>query len=478
MLRIIINKEISGVLNSFRFHILFMIAMLVFLLGGLLHVNTFKTRFEGYTAQHNKQTLELQEKSSALNKMARLEQYLARKPRGGDIISLNGEQNLPDLIFYNAFNLGGYRAVSGIRYHVFANTDHSNYKLNSYTLYDWNFIAGVILSFFILVLTYDAISGEKQAGTLKMQCAFPVSRLTLFISKYLAYLAIIATVFILGIILNLITIKLASGFQAEIPSTGHIVGILCTYLVYFSFFILLGLWFSSKAGQPATSLAYSLFAWLMFVFFLPSAMAMLGEKIHSIPTASEHRDQMLAERRQVWDNAPPRAQSYGPPRAFGGKVYPYMDLRKKTIDEMDVVANNFFITGFNDMYNQVRIGSDLGKISPYVVIRSIAERIAGNGLEDFGNDFDRVVIHRGMLKEFVENKDKEDPVSFHFVNSWHPETYSSSPVEYDEIPVIEDADPAIVSALKDSVLDLGILIFFNLIVLVGGWSGFLKYDVR
>jgi len=108
----------------------------------------------------------------------------------------------------------------------------------------------------------------------------------------------------------------------------------------------------------------------------------------------------------------------------------------------------------------------------------MAERIAGNGLEDLGNDFSQVVIQRNILRVFIEAKDKEDPESFHFVNSWHPETYSSSPVNYDEIPVIEDAGPRLASAIEGSLLDMGLLIFFNMIVLLGGWWGFLRYDVR
>jgi hypothetical protein len=217
---------------------------------------------------------------------------------------------------------------------------------------------------------------------------------------------------------------------------------------------------------------------MLLVFFLPSAMDMLGEKIRPIPSSSEFRDELNAAQDQVWENAPQRAQSYGPPRAFGGKVYPYMELRKKTIDEMDGIRNDFSVRGFQDMYRQAKKGADLGRISPYVLLRSIAERIAGNGLEDLGNDFNQVVIQRNILRDFIEAKDKEDPESFHFVNSWHPETYSSNPVNYDEIPVIEDAGPRLASAIEGSLLDLGLLIFFNMIVLLGGWRGFLRYDVR
>jgi len=155
-----------------------------------------------------------------------------------------------------------------------------------------------------------------------------------------------------------------------------------------------------------------------------------------------------------------------------------MELRKKLWDEMTAISNKYSIEEFNDMYHQVKLGADLGKISPFVVIRSISERIAGNGLEDLYKDFNRVVVHIGMLLEFIEEKDRKDPESFHFVTPAHPETYSSAPVSYEEIPVIEDTEPKLVLALKDSAADLGILIFFNLVVLVGAWSGFLRYDVR
>ncbi len=478
MIKTILYKEISGVISTFRFQILAGITMLVFLAGGLLYVSDTKSRTEGYQIQRNTLLQDLQENSSALNQVAPMLQYLVRKPGAGDVISLNGEKGLPDLIYFDAFYLGGDMAQTGIRQDLFSNTDHSNYKLKSFEMFDWIFIVGVILSFMILVLTYDAFSGEKQAGTLKMQCAYPVSRLSLFLAKYLAYLLIIAVVFLLGISLNLITIKLSSGFQAEVPSFSQIVAILFFSLFYFSFFILLGLWFSSRAGQAATSLAYSLFTWLMIVFFLPSAMTMLGEKVHRIPSAAEHCTQMIAMEKEVWDNAPPKAQSYGRPGAFNGEVYPHMALRKETIDQMNSVRNDFSLSGFNDMVNQARWGVLLGKVSPYVLLRTAAERIAGNGLEDFQSDVNRVVTHRQILREFIENKDMADPESFHFINAWHQETYSSAPVDVGEIPVIEDADPDLLFAFRSSLTDLGFLILFNLLVLTGGWIGFLRYDVR
>jgi ABC-2 type transport system permease protein len=330
----------------------------------------------------------------------------------------------------------------------------------------------------MLVLTFDAFCGEKQTGTLKLQLANSVSRLTLFGTKYLAYTLLVCLTFLLGIIISLITISLASSFQIALPSPGQILAVILTGLVYLSVFILLGLWFSSVAGKPSTSLACALFTWIMLVIFIPSGMAMLGEKIRTLPSEFEHLQQLNATEREIWDNAPQKAQSYGPPRAWGGKVYPYMELRKEVIDAMDAVRNQYRVTRFNDQLQQVKTALRLGRISPYVVFRSIAENIARNGLRDFEQDFDQVVSYRRMFREFIESKDREDPGSYHFVNSWHPETYSSAPVNPEEIPALSESVKKPLDVLVDSAPDILLLLLFNLVFLAGGWTGFLRCDVR
>lgn len=474
MIRRLFLKEILLNLYSFRFHIMLVVTLAMFTICGLLYVNISGVRLADLVERQNKLTAGLHESSAHLNSLAGFRQHLVRMPEPGEVISLAGEKELPDLIYFDAFILGGFSSEE----QMFSDIDRYNYKLNSYIPFDWVFIAGIIMSFFILVLTFDAFSGEKQNGTLRLQCAYPVSRLEIFVAKYLAYTVLVCLTFLLGISICLITVSLASSFEIAVPSPGQILATILAAMAYFSFYILAGLWLSSIAGKPATSLSYSLFTWIMLVIFIPSGMAMLGEKICSIPSAYEHTQQMYAVQSEIWDNAPQRAHSYGPPRAWGGKVYPYMDLRKATIDEMDASRNEYKVKRFNDQLRQVKMAHNLGRISPYMVFRSVSEKIACNGLRDFESDFHRVVNYRGIFREYIESKDREDPESFHFVNSWHPETYSSAPVKLEEVPVLTESRKELVEVLGYSVRDILLLILFNLIVLAGGWIGFLRYDVR
>ena len=48
---------------------------------------------------------------------------------------------------------------------------------------DFAFIVKVILSLCVLLLTYDAVCGEKEGGTLRLYASFPVPRATLALAK-------------------------------------------------------------------------------------------------------------------------------------------------------------------------------------------------------------------------------------------------------------------------------------------------------
>ena len=94
------------------------------------------------------------------------------------------------------------------RYAGYDNIDRLNYKINPYSDLDWVFIVGLILSFAALVMTFDSISGEKERGTLRLQCSYSLSRLRLIVAKYLSSLILMAIALLCGIIVNLIIVTI------------------------------------------------------------------------------------------------------------------------------------------------------------------------------------------------------------------------------------------------------------------------------
>ena len=80
---------------------------------------------------------------------------------------------------------------------------------------DWAFAAGVILSLVALVLTFDAVSGERIDGTLRQVLSHPVRRHTVILAKMLgAYLPVMA-VWTLGVALYLLVWRTLGGASPQ-----------------------------------------------------------------------------------------------------------------------------------------------------------------------------------------------------------------------------------------------------------------------
>ncbi len=67
-----------------------------------------------------------------------------------------------------------------------------NSMLQSFTALDWSFIISVVISFVVILFTFDAISGERERGTLALMLSNSVPRGVILLSKFLgAFIAIV-----------------------------------------------------------------------------------------------------------------------------------------------------------------------------------------------------------------------------------------------------------------------------------------------
>ena len=74
------------------------------------------------------------------------------------------------------------------------------------TKIDWAFMVGYVLSFVGILFTFDAISGERERGTLRLMMATSTSRNTVLLGKFLGALVSIGLPFLIAALLNLIPI--------------------------------------------------------------------------------------------------------------------------------------------------------------------------------------------------------------------------------------------------------------------------------
>ena len=80
----------------------------------------------------------------------------------------------------------------------------ANPVLPSFAELDWAFIIGLVASLMALLLTYDAVSGERQRGTLRLLMANPIPRDVVLLGKFLAALLSVGIPLLCGLLISLL----------------------------------------------------------------------------------------------------------------------------------------------------------------------------------------------------------------------------------------------------------------------------------
>lgn len=462
-MKTLIIKEIQQGIISLRYLLTLILTMIIFIASAVFFINKYNDRRSDYEAQMMKNTQGLQERAQHLNQLSGNNQYLIRPPRLAELFAAGGEKHLPDRIEFTAFRYAGYE-----------NIDRLNYMLNPFADMDWVFIIGLILSFASLVLTFDRISGERESGTLRLQCSNSVSRLKMIVAKYLASLMLMAFALVIGIIVNLIIVSIGLNTSLISHYPAQIFITLILFLLYVSLFLLVGLYISSQVRKSASSLAISLLIWTTIIIFIPAGGSMLGEKIRKIPSSYEYQQQSGAAWNEIWMSAPvPQARGY-----WNGRDFPYLADRVKLVNRLDEAMDRFREERFRDLLSQVQTARSLTLLSPYAVLQYAMESISGTGVNAFVRFYDQGKLYRGLFREFVVQKDASDPDSYHQICAWHPEAYSDKPVPFEDIPKFEESRSSVGETLWRSRINLLLLMAFNLLGAILAFGAFMRYDVR
>ncbi len=148
-------------------------------------------------------------------------------------------------------------------------------------------IFAIVVSLFGILLSYDAVSGERETGTLKMQCTTPTSRGTLFAAKFTGGVICLAIPFILSFTGGLILLSFFSGLRFT-PEQWSAIGLMVfAGLLYGAVFVATGLACSAIVRRSSVALVLSLLVWALFVLLIPSAANSAADVFAPMPSPAE-----------------------------------------------------------------------------------------------------------------------------------------------------------------------------------------------
>ena len=460
----IAKREIYNNLNSLRFALTTVLLLALMVTNAVRHIREHPKRVQKYynavTESVNLLTSHAGDSLYTLAQKGPGDLY--KKPSALHFCAEGGETLLPDRI--NGGTLGSSRFWS-LRYPD-ANINMMNVGPDVSQV-DWAFIIGYILSLIALIFTFDAISSEREHGTLRLTLANAIPRHTVLIGKFLGALSSVGIPFMLAVLVNLLMLSTASAVHLNAQAWGRLGIILFIALLYTCLFLALGLLVSARVQRSAVSLVILLLTWVTVVVFMPSTLAALARDFSSAMSRDEY-----------WDRYGQSERKFRHENHIWGRAEGLDDrtLRKKGEFFIIMAANSEQLyEGFLTFkINQVQRARAITSISPAVLLQHLLESFAGTGLDRHEQFIENVQRYAREYREFVVDMDRGDPESRHIMGV--REGMSQKPVNPEAVPRFEDTHN-ISRDFNTAATKLLLLTLFVVVLLAGAYLAFVRVEI-
>lgn len=466
-MRKIIIRDLVDHLQSIQFFVLLGVCIVLFTLNGIVSVKMF----EGQNALFNKNLSQSQEFKSTR------ETRIYRQPNPLLFLSEGGEKFRPS--GYTLKPKGGIDAQPA---------SPRNFKMPVIPDLDWSFLIKVIFSLYVVLLSYGAVSGEKEQGTLSLILSNSIGRVRVLVAKYCAILLSALVPLLLGAVISLIITGISIPQVLSLAGLSRILVMLIVAVVYLSIFAFLSLLFSSLIHRSSLVLLLLLAFWVLFTVFIPNISGILSEKLTDIPSEYQmaKRAGEMTEK-EVWA----RIQEVRE-RTDRGELKTEEEVKAETDRAFDQGQEDLIkhYKAYDDaMKKRARTAQSLSRLSPTALFQYASENIAQSGADseewflkdvrNFSTVYDDYILKKvGKLvgtsnwsfSTYFEINGK--PVH---IGSPQPEEYQGDKSDF---PQFNETRPSLGYGLKKAFFDLSGLLLWNIVLSVFAFAAFLRADVR
>lgn len=483
MIFTLIEKELKSILSSPKFVAVFTVCSILIVMSVYIGIEEYKTAMTHYETVTAQITQQMREETAWNNLSPRIIRYPD-----------------PMQIFVSGINNDIGRQAQLSMYGT-ADLSSSNYSENMifavFRSMDLMFIVQIVLSLFAILFTYDAINGERERGTLKLSFANPVSRTGYIISKIIGSWLGLVIPLLIPILLGVALVLLY-----KIPMTAanweQLALLLGMSALYFSFFICLGVFYSSLTKNSSVSFLYLLVLWVSLVLIIPRAGVMIAGQFVKVPTASEISSQISQKFSELTDEYITTSNRLSKeqmavvdnlererlPREEFMKRYQvirddYTKKRNAAHEEEVQQLAEFDAAIKEDWRNrkavQERLGFSLSRISPASAYQLAVMDLAGTGIGLKTKYEDQLRTYNDLFNKFRTKKIAESGGSGYSnpLGNKKPE-----PLDLSEMPKFKYINPDLNKVLQFTVIDVTIISIYIILIIAGTFIAFIRYDVR
>lgn len=483
----IVKREILDNLTRFRFALTVILVMALMVLNAVIFVSSkYQRRVAAYSQDASAAIASMKERSSSLSALGvKGPGNLYKKPSPLGFIATGADANLPKRVVGNAESGGNWRAPN---FHYSSSNIWSleypqdlfrkNDTLPNFTELDWTFIIGLVMSFMAILFTYDAISGERETGTLSLLMSNSVSRAIVLLAKFIGAFLTLMIPLLIGVLLNLMIVNASELVSLDGSEWARVGIIFVISAIYISIFLWLGLFISSQYSNSSSSLLVLLLIWVVFVVLIPNTMGVMASSFQQVPSRSEVSRLKQAKLDEIDDRyfkkKEKRLFQYGSPSDNPPKIEALQAWAGYLTERSDV-KSRFDDEHLNKQFAQVAFTQQITRLSPAAIYKYALESLAGTGFARHERFVQQARRYRQQFIDFIKSEDSADKESYHIY--FVKEGLSQKPVAFNSIPKFSD-ELTLGITFEGAVLDLILLVSLALLLFMAAVLAFLRSDVK
>lgn len=467
----VVEKEIREIIGSCKFAYIFGGCALLILLSFYMGANDYKLNRDRYEAARA-QNLERFAGVSSWFHVQGNAIYLPPQPLSSLVAGISN-----DIGRSVSINRRGEPAAKDSRFNedpIFA----------IFRPLDIEFIFQIVLSLFAILLGYDAVSGEKERGTLRLSFANAVPRATYILGKLIGLFVALSVPVMIAVAVGSLLLPLL-GVPMGVSEWARLGLINIAGLVYFGSFLSLSVFISTLTRRSSTSFLFLLVTWIALVMVIPRASVLLAGRAVDVLSADEIAAEKATLESQLAAEYVKEITTFSVTGTDNAEnaVNEFLLFSDNLADEHEAkvleLSAHLNERRFNQQQEQQALAFSFARISPAASLSLAVSALAGTSISLERHYHDQAAAYQSTYREFIDNKiglgtgGSKDIVGS-FVKS-HRQLDSVDP---NELPQFLYEPTSLSESLGATAMDMGLLVLFNLLFFSGAFVAFLGYDVR
>ena len=345
---------------------------------------------------------------------------------------------------------------------------------------DFLFVVGTVFSLLALLFTFDAVAGEREAGTLRITLANALPRDLFLWSKLIGGYVVFVVPFLVSFLFGLL-ILVWQGFPLGEPEIfPRVLSLTLISLLYIGVFFAIGTVISTYLDNSKTALILAFTVWVFAVLITPRVGFLAAKLIAPTRTSQSvymektaMRDNFNAELKEqktkFYMEVPPDEQGI---RRINDEISKKIEERMKPLEEeyrlkFQNRANKLDRDYKRETERQEQVGETLSRITPTSSLTYLTTNLTQTGKSERSNYFQTGDRYYDMLHTDFFSK-----ILDHISHRTH---HPSDNVKITQPPPLETI--TLGETLRQSMVDVLLLCFFAVALTTVAFLKFFRSDI-